>query len=80
MSVHKIALRINVCADDWTPERAIIASNVYSQEVCLNHALLEICECQGHPTAHWNNVPAVPNIKYNCAILFSDLSIPYLCF
>ena len=25
--MNKIALCINVCADDWTPERAIIASN-----------------------------------------------------
>ena len=28
-----IAWRINVCADDWTTERAIIASNVVPLEV-----------------------------------------------
>ena len=27
--MNKIALRINVCADDWTAERAIIASIVW---------------------------------------------------
>ena len=26
--MNKIALRINVCANDWTVKRAIIASNV----------------------------------------------------
>ena len=28
VSMNKIALWINVCADDWTVERAIIASNI----------------------------------------------------
>ena len=27
VSMNKIALLINVCADDWTAEKAIIASN-----------------------------------------------------
>ena len=26
--MKKIAFRINLCADDWTAERAVIASNV----------------------------------------------------
>ena len=31
--MNKISLLINVCADDWTAERAITASNDYYAEL-----------------------------------------------
>ena len=34
MSMNKIALWTNICVDDWTVERVIIASNVSS--VCVD--------------------------------------------
>ena len=39
MSMNKITLWINVCADDWTVESAIIASNVNS--VCVDDWTVE---------------------------------------